>query len=123
MKTFMESENLQELVKNSTTLREVILKSGRSDTSTSYKSFKKLIEFYKIDTSHFLSKRELIKKNYIGNKLPTYSNEKIFAKNNNISRTTVKNRIIRDKIIDYECVFCGNEGEWMGKKMTLILDP
>ena len=38
----------------------------------------------------------------------------------NISR--LKQRLIKEKILNYKCVECGNEGEWMGKPITLQLD-
>jgi hypothetical protein len=122
MKEFIEFNKLKQIVSESKSLREVIIKSNRNDSSSMYRSFKKLIDYYGIDTSHFLSKKEIIKKNFIENKIPHYSNDEIFKLNSKVSRTTLKKRIIRDNIFKYECVFCGNPGEWMGKKISLILD-
>ena len=36
--------------------------------------------------------------------------------------TKLKERIIREGIIPYECALCGNKGEWNGKKLVLQLD-
>jgi len=34
----------------------------------------------------------------------------------------MKNRIIFDKLIDYKCSSCGNEGEWRGERLSLQLE-
>lgn len=38
----------------------------------------------------------------------------------NISR--LKIRLVRDKILEYKCVKCGNSGEWVGEPLVLQLD-
>jgi predicted RNA-binding Zn-ribbon protein involved in translation (DUF1610 family) len=48
--------------------------------------------------------------------------ELILIENSPYQRCTAKRRIISENLIEYKCIFCGNEGEWMGKKMSLILD-
>ena len=34
----------------------------------------------------------------------------------------LKRRIIEDNLIPYKCDKCGNQGEWLGKKLTLQID-
>lgn len=46
-------EELQKIVLDSITLREVIIKFGKNDSSTSYKTLKKYLQKWSIDTSHF----------------------------------------------------------------------
>lgn len=36
--------------------------------------------------------------------------------------TRLKQRLVKNKILEYKCVKCGNEGEWMGEPITLQLD-
>lgn len=50
------------------------------------------------------------------------SDEEIFCKNSNVSRASLKKRIIDEKIFIYECVDCGQGDMWRGKKISLILD-
>ena len=42
--------------------------------------------------------------------------------NSTSSRASVKNRIIKEKIIEYKCKDCNNNGEWNGKKLVLQLE-
>ena len=68
-----------------------------------------------IDTSHFTGSRWNI------NKI-SYNTDELFAENSTRRRETVRRYVIRDNLIPYECAFCGNKGEWQGKKMALELD-
>ena len=38
----------------------------------------------------------------------------------NIGR--LKTRLIKEKLLEYKCAFCGNTGEWQGKPLALELD-
>lgn len=49
-----------------------------------------------------------------------YSLDEILIENStyaNISR--LKSRLISEGRLEYKCAFCGNEGEWLGNKITL----
>lgn len=35
------------------------------------------------------------------------------------NRTALKNRLIKEGIMTYECAICKNKGEWNGKSLTL----
>lgn len=49
-----------------------------------------------------------------------YKTNELFT-NKKINRKTIKNRIIKEKLIPYRCFICGNEGIWQNKKMVLEL--
>jgi hypothetical protein len=51
-----------------------------------------------------------------------FSTEEIFSSNSDFSRACVKRNIIKNKLLPYECLMCKNDGNWMGKKFSLILD-
>ena len=52
-----------------------------------------------------------------------YSLEEILVENSKYNNTTaLKARLINEKRIEYKCAFCGNIGEWNGKKLVLVLD-
>lgn len=38
------------------------------------------------------------------------------------NRTALKERLIKEKILEYKCAICGNEGIWNGNPSTLQLD-
>ena len=47
---------------------------------------------------------------------------KVFIENSSFSRQHLKERIIKNKLIDYKCEECENDGEWNGKKLSLHLE-
>ena len=48
--------------------------------------------------------------------------EDVFVKNSTYARHKLKERIIKQKMIDYCCSICFNIGIWLDKPMPLILD-
>ncbi len=50
------------------------------------------------------------------------TNEEVFVENSTYARHHIKKRIIEEKMVKYECSLCENKGEWMGKKLPLVLD-
>lgn len=115
-------DNLLDVIKNSKTINEALMKLGKNNSSLNYKHFHLLVEKYNIDTSHFLTKSQYMKKMQDEKRMKKYDASDIFNENSLVSRQTVKNKLIEDNILDYKCCLCGNKGEWMGKKITLILD-
>lgn len=51
-----------------------------------------------------------------------YKTDEVFAKDSKVSRADVRKYIIRESLIPYKCAFCGNDGHWNGKEMSLELD-
>lgn len=50
------------------------------------------------------------------------TNEEVFVVNSSYARHNLKRRILKNKMIPYECACCGIKDEWQGKPMPLILD-
>jgi len=46
----------------------------------------------------------------------------VFVLESTYPRHRLKERIIKQKLIDYECEICGNVGVWLNKPLPLILD-
>jgi len=46
----------------------------------------------------------------------------ILVENSTFSRVHLKDRLFKEGLKLNICEMCGQNGEWMGKKMTLILD-
>lgn len=51
-----------------------------------------------------------------------FPNEIIFVENSNHPRHRVKERIIKENLLPYECSSCSNTGSWQNKKLVLQLD-
>ena len=68
-----------------------------------------------ISTNHFKHSGGLSSKRY--------TLEEIFKENSeytNLGR--IKEKILANNLMEYKCSICGNEGEWLGKPLTLQLD-
>lgn len=122
MKIEYSREKLENVVINSNTYRQVLLAFNRNQSSRSYKCLKDKIKEFEINTEHFLTPSESIRIMLEDGRLIKKENSNIFVENSSTSRSCVKKRIIDENIIDYKCFNCGNKGEWMGEKISLILD-
>lgn len=117
MKTWTD-EQLIDAVKTSNTYIQVAIKLGLVTLGSNYKTIKKYILLLNLDTSHFNTKNEnLLKARY---SITRMTNEEIFGINS-IDRKHVKNKIIKDKLLDYKCIQC-NLSNWQGKILSLHLD-
>ena len=105
-----------EIIKKSTSYRQCLGLLNWNVTGSNYYKIKNIIKENQIDVSHFSHISQLgIKKT----RIPI---EDMLIENSMNARGYLKKRIIKEKIIKYECCFCGNDGNWMGKKISLILD-
>ena len=50
------------------------------------------------------------------------SNDDVFVENSSYARHNLKKRIIKEKLLDYKCVCCGNIGEHNSQPLMLQLD-
>ena len=48
--------------------------------------------------------------------------EDVFVENSDYARHHIKKRIVENKIIEYKCESCNNDGTWNGKSLSLQLD-
>ena len=53
---------------------------------------------------------------------PKLPSEKVFVSNTNYPRHRLKERIIKENLLRYECKECGQGPMWKGKKLVLQLD-
>lgn len=106
-------EELQKIVKNSFSLKEVARKLGYStDSGSNNKTIKSRLEKYNIDYSHFTSNTNLVQRN----------EQNVFCENSTASQQTLRRWYIKNKYTQYKCSICGMEPIWQGKELTLILD-
>jgi hypothetical protein len=103
-----------DLVKNSISRSDIFDKLKMRKSGASFTILNRRIEREKVDTSHFRLGGELSDNR-------KYSNEELFVKNSPNSTYRVRQRVIKDNLIDYRCKECGIS-EWQGKKITLELD-
>lgn len=105
-------EELEAIVKSSNSIREVIDKLGYSTVSGNNSvTVKNRIEKYNISTEHFTSVKGIKR-----------TVENVFVKNSTASQKVMRNWYLKGNYTEYKCSICGQEPEWQGKSLTLILD-
>lgn len=108
-----EKQNLIEIVQQSKNVRDCLKKMGLTLTGNNHVTVKKYIGLYGINTDHFINEYSF--KNVIELK-------DILIENSDYSRTSLKDRLYKEGLKQRCCELCGQGEDWMGKKMSLILD-
>lgn len=117
-----EKENFEIIIKESLTLRDVILKLGLVPAGGNYATVNKYINKYNIDISHFISSESRIiglTKHIDEIRIPI---EEILVENSTYNRGHLKRRLYKLGLKKRECELCGQGEIWRGNKMSLILD-
>lgn len=105
-------EELEQIIKQSSSLNQVIDKLGYSTHSGSNsKTVKKRLDELGIDYSIFLNK-----------KINKYTKETIFVENSTASQNTLRKWYIEGNYSPYICSICSQKPLWQDKELTLILD-
>ena len=114
----LSDEEFQKLISSSTSISECCKKIGLSVWgSNGRRQIKKRCQELKIDcarlsTTHHSHKCNPQKQEY----------SKILIENSEYTNMTrLKERLIRDNLLEYKCSCCGNTGEWNGKPLVLQL--
>lgn len=112
-------QDLIEIVKNSTSKKDVLTKLGMAVSGSSYNILDKKLKKLNIDTSHF--------NKYIGTtkeKKDSVKFESYLIKDSKCSSGThwLKLNLVKKGYLKYECTICKNNGEWQNKKISLHLD-
>lgn len=123
MKKTISKEILEEIVQRSLSFadvqNELNIRGG-----TNLKRLKSAIKAYQINTDHFESMRMRYQRIY--GEYPTYDRKtptkEILTENSTFSRCHLKKRLYREGLKTKLCEICGQDEDWHGKHMSLILD-
>ena len=85
---------------------------------TNYKHIKSYIKKYEIDISHF---DQYYNNGNRDNNLKIDISD-ILKENSSYSRTELKKRLYNEGLLKRECCLCGQDENWNGMKISLILD-
>jgi hypothetical protein len=115
-------DQLQEAVKKSKNHKNVLrLLNLKADSS--HGTIKKYIEKYQIDISHFENHKDVFKRTLGGKyKKVAIPLIEILVEKSTYNRTHLKNRLYKEGLKKRICELCGQNENWHGKKMSLILD-
>jgi len=114
---FLQHNNLEyvkKIISESYSFSEMFKKMNRAGSGESYKVFKKAIERYDIDISHFNKNSEKFRSKKLL--------KDIMIENSNYDTTKLKERLYEEGLKDRKCEMCGQCEDWNGKHMSLILD-
>lgn len=112
MKIKYSKELLSYTINKSNSRSELLFNLGIKDGNSQTHLIRKIKE-YELDISHFSkTKRGYSKVNI----------ENYFTKDSKVNRGSVKLRIRNENLIPYICECCGQDENWRGKIMPLILD-
>ena len=118
----VEKEILAEIVKNSTSITEILNSLGFQNKGRNYETLKSRLTFESIDFSHI----PLGFNNNLGRKFPEGLKEiplsEILVENSNYNRFNLKKRLIKQKLLLEVCSSCGLGNVWNGKAISLQLD-
>lgn len=103
-------------LKDSDTISDALKKIGLQVRPGNYDTIRKYIKKLNIDISHMSGKSS-----GRGGKNKVYYNNDIFIKDSHVSRGVVKNRLIKDSLLEYKCAICSID-TWNNRKLVLILD-
>jgi len=113
----LNKTEFKDVVNKSKSIRELLNNIGYKNTSGAmHKKAKERIINEGLNIDHMVSRFG----NSNGNKI---SLSEILIKDStyqNMGR--LKIRLVREGYLDYKCLKCENEGEWMGEEITLQLD-
>lgn len=115
-------EKLLELVETSNSIKELVGRIGLNNKNGSNdETVKRCLEYHGIDWKP-LALRGVRHSQQNVNKRRIRTNEEIFVENSEVARNVARQHILKDNLIPYKCAICGQEPEWNGKPMPLILD-
>lgn len=106
-------EQLEEMVANSISFRELSAKIGYVTTGSNNVTIKKRLKEYNISIDHFTN---------LGRGRTVRTVENVFCANSTASQATLRRWYLKQDTIKYTCTICGQEPIWQGKELSLTLD-
>lgn len=108
----LSNEEFKNLINISSSRSDALFKLKLRKSGASFLILNRRLKNDNVDISHF--------KMGCGNgNNRKYSNEEVYCIN---STFKIKYRVIADKIMEYRCKQCKNDGTWLDEKLTLELD-
>ena len=116
-------EELQKIMDNSTSYKDMLRKLDMCDHGANYKTLKKVINDYDLDLTQISKNREKINKEQVKklNKKHETKIEDILVENSTYTNgPNLKNKLFKENLKEYKCECCGLT-EWLGQPISLQL--
>ncbi len=111
---------IENVFNNTKSFKDCLTLLNLKHSSRNYKKLHFYIQFYNIDITIFKEFQRLDKS--ISAKKRRNPLEKMLTINSKFSRKTVKKRVLEEGLLENKCILCGQDENWNGKKISLILD-
>lgn len=120
----IEKEELQKIIDNSYAITDVLEKLHYDKYNGNYKTLLKRIDIDKLSLSKMKENGRLWRINFLKsigkkNRVPVME---IFVTDSHHAGSVLKRVILREKLLEYVCQKCKNEGIWNDEKLSLQLD-
>lgn len=113
-------QNLFNIVKSSNSLSEVLKKLGLSTGNGNYRTIKEYIRIYNINTAHFNKINGSYE--YLSNFNKRSISEILTIDSTYLNTNHLKKRLYDEGLKERKCEKCGQDENWHGKHISLILD-
>lgn len=115
-------ELLEPLVKESTSIAQVIRKLGLKEAGGTHSHISRKLKKYELDTSHFLGQASNCGKNHTGGPEKKEWQEVLVERKERREKSLVLRRALIESGRKYICEECNQEPEWNGKELRLQVD-
>jgi uncharacterized protein YktA (UPF0223 family) len=113
-------EEFKKIVKKSSTISQILRNFNFENKGNNYKTVKARCNEENIDLSHIkLGMNSNLGRKFNVTKTPI---EDILVEDSNYNRYNLKRRLVEEGILEYKCVKCGCDGNWLGEKLVLQLE-
>ena len=119
MKINWNKEILEEIVLKSKSQKEVLSELKIRSAGGNFKTLRKYLLLYNISTEHFVKNYD---KMVLLKNLTKIDTEEILVENSSFSRASLKKRLFNECYLENKCSLCGQDENWNGMKISLILD-
>jgi hypothetical protein len=117
-------EKFKELVSSAKSYTGVLISCGLENKGGNINTIKKRIQYMGISDAHIpkgMGHNKFRDLSFKSHSLQ-YIKSNFFIENSKCSRNSIKKYIDRHKLIKYVCEKCGNDGNWIGEKLSLQLE-
>jgi predicted RNA-binding Zn-ribbon protein involved in translation (DUF1610 family) len=118
----IEKEKLVSLVKESSSIAELLRKLEIYTVGGNRNSLMKRLRQEQIDLSHIATGLDNNKGRKFGPSKFALLDEEVFIKNSQTSRAVVRKKVIKKNLISYNCAICGLKDFWNNKPIAFVLD-
>ena len=113
-------KRLEKVVKNSSSLSEILKHFGLISKGGNYKTLKERLKYDNIDFQHIKLGQDSNKgRRFLKDKIPI---KDVLIKNSTYNRGSLKKRLIKEGLLEYKCAKCGLTDNWQCEKLVLVLD-